>query len=130
MGPLVFLVYYERQFNYDVLMSTIKAIVEPDADGTIHLPVPAGLRHGKLQITATVEVLKEADSSEEIAGGQRVYLTQCIKSHPLLWRNESNEKEMMEAMEALAAEGAISSIPDSVAWQREQRKDRPLPGRD
>lgn len=25
--------------------------------------------------------------------------------------------------------GAFSSIKDLVAWQREQRKDRPLPGR-
>lgn len=33
------------------------------------------------------------------------------------------------AMEALAAGGGVRSIPDPVAWQREQREDRSLPGR-
>ena len=36
-------------------MSTITATLEPDADGTLHLPLPPELRHGKLKITATVE---------------------------------------------------------------------------
>jgi len=28
-------------------MNTITAILEPDADGTLHLPLPPELRHGK-----------------------------------------------------------------------------------
>jgi hypothetical protein len=36
-------------------MSTITAILEPDADGTLHLPVPAELRHGKVKVEATLE---------------------------------------------------------------------------
>ena len=30
-------------------MSTITAILEPDADGTLHLPLPEELRHGKVK---------------------------------------------------------------------------------
>lgn len=33
-------------------------------------------------------------------------------------------------LEAYVASGGLRSIPDPVAWQREQRTDRPLPGRD
>jgi hypothetical protein len=36
-------------------MSTIKAILQPDPDGTVHLPLPPELRHGPLQVTALVE---------------------------------------------------------------------------
>lgn len=45
------------------------------------------------------------------------------------WKKPDVEK-MVEALEGLAALGGIKSIPDPVAWQREIRKDRPLPGRD
>ena len=37
---------------------------------------------------------------------------------------------MKAALERIAARGGIQSIPDPVAWQREMREDRPLPGRD
>lgn len=36
-------------------MSTITAILEPDADGTLHLPLPAELRHGKVKVEAKLE---------------------------------------------------------------------------
>jgi hypothetical protein len=36
-------------------MSTIKAILQPDPDGTLHLPLPPELRQGPLQVTALVE---------------------------------------------------------------------------
>lgn len=39
-------------------------------------------------------------------------------------------KRMAEALEKLAASDAFSEISDPVQWQREIRKDRPLPGRD
>ena len=34
------------------------------------------------------------------------------------------------AREFVARTGGITSIPDPVAWQREIREDRPLPGRE
>jgi len=36
-------------------MSTITAILEPDADGSLHLPLPPELRHSPVKITATLE---------------------------------------------------------------------------
>ena len=36
-------------------MSTINAVLEPDADGTLHLPLPPELRHVKVQVTATLK---------------------------------------------------------------------------
>lgn len=41
-------------------MSTIKTILEADADGTLHLPLPPELRQGKIEVTAT---LKPADGN-------------------------------------------------------------------
>jgi hypothetical protein len=36
-------------------MSTITVILEPDADGTLHLPLPEELRHGKVRVEARLE---------------------------------------------------------------------------
>ena len=45
-------------------------------------------------------------------------------------RKRSDGKKMAEALEKLAESGAFADITDPVEWQREIRKDRPLPGRD
>ena len=37
---------------------------------------------------------------------------------------------MAAALREIAGRGGIRSIPDPVAWQREIREDRPLPGRE
>lgn len=42
----------------------------------------------------------------------------------------SDGRSLLELFEALAAGGAFSEIEDVVEWQREQRKDRALPGRE
>lgn len=42
---------------------------------------------------------------------------------------KERSEEIYQLMEEMAAVNAFSSIKDPVAWQREQRKDRPLPGR-
>lgn len=39
-------------------------------------------------------------------------------------------ERMAAALEKLAASQAVASIEDPGAWQREVRRDRPLPGRD
>ncbi len=36
----------------------------------------------------------------------------------------------MAALKRIAARGGIAGITDPAAWQREQRADRPLPGRE
>lgn len=42
-------------------------------------------------------------------------------------RNTANGDGMADALERLARSGGIAAIEDPVAWQRELRKDRPLP---
>jgi hypothetical protein len=44
--------------------------------------------------------------------------------------NGSRGKEMADALAQIAARGSVSSIADPSAWQREIRKDRPLPDRE
>lgn len=39
-------------------------------------------------------------------------------------------EQALAALDRIAARGGITGIPDPVAWQREQRNDRPLPGRE
>ena len=90
-------------------MSTITAILEADADGTLHLPVPEMLRRGKVRVVATLQTEPETAMSG----------TKAKPGTPL------------EALKELRKLGGLSRvIPDPVAWQREQRQERPLPGRD
>lgn len=42
---------------------------------------------------------------------------------------EQQRKRLAEALEQLAALNPFSDIADPVGWQREQRQERPLPGR-
>lgn len=47
------------------------------------------------------------------------------------WRNlPPNGTALAKLFQHIADSGGIQSIGDPVAWQREQRQDRPLPGRE
>jgi hypothetical protein len=98
-------------------MSTITAILEADADGTLHLPLPEELRQGKVRVEATIEAVEAAPS---VVKAPRTALVAT--------------PEMLERRKAAMAEvrrlNPYRDITDPVAWQREQRKDRPLPGRE
>ena len=93
-------------------MSTITAILEADADGTLHLPLPAELRHGKIAVTATLNAADGTSSG-------------VPRATPEMLRQR---KEAFQKLRELG--GLRDVIPDPVAWQRELRQDRPLPGRD
>jgi hypothetical protein len=41
-------------------MSKVTAILEADADGTLHLPLPPELRNTKVRVTATLEATTPA----------------------------------------------------------------------
>jgi len=41
-------------------MSTFTAILDPDADGSIHLPLPPSLRDAPVRVTATLEAATSA----------------------------------------------------------------------
>lgn len=47
-------------------MSTITVIMEPAADGTLHLPVPAEWRYQRIRVKAEMEPL-EAETNEDAA---------------------------------------------------------------
>jgi hypothetical protein len=82
--------------GYSPLMSTITAILEPDVDGTLHLPLPAEMRSSKVKVTATLE---------------------SVGSRPL-------QSEALEALRTLSRLGTFAGIEDPAAWQREMREDR------
>ena len=88
-------------------MSTITAILEADADGTLHLPLPAELRGGKIRVEAKMEAVEKSDVSEE-----------------------QRKAELLEIMERIAQRNPFKDITDPVAWQREMREDVTLPFRD
>ena len=60
---------------------------------------------GPIQVYVSVPVVKRADDDDEIA-------------------------PVSQYFQALADMGTFADIEDPVAWQREIRKDRPLPGRE
>jgi hypothetical protein len=89
-------------------MSTFTATLDIQPDGTLHVPAPDGLCRGKVAIHATME---PAD------GG--------------LPEDTERMEMRMNALRHLRASGVIhAAIPDPVDWQREQRGERPLPGRE
>lgn len=87
-------------------MSTITAVLEADADGTLHLPVPEDLHGVKVKITATIEAAER--TAEE---------------------QQARYEKVLAAIKSLQARGNFEDV-DPVAWQREIRADRPLLGRD
>lgn len=90
-------------------MTTINTVLEVDADGTLHLPVPLSLRRGKVKVVATLQA-----EPETVSQGA-----------------ETRRGTPLEALKELRKLGGLRHIiPDPVAWQREERKERPLPGRD
>jgi len=48
-------------------MSTITAILEPQGDGTLHVPLPEELRHAKVKLVATLVALPATEAADESA---------------------------------------------------------------
>lgn len=83
------------------IMSTVQAIFDADADGSVHVPLPEELRNGKVLVVATLSKVSDSPA----------------KSRPV------------DFLRKLASRGGLGGIPDPVRWQREIRQDRTLPGR-
>lgn len=70
----------------------------------------------------------EGEAPEELEGSSTIKVDVTVVSDkPAL--KKPNGKKMAEALAKIAARGALP-IEDPLKWQREMRKDRPLPGRD
>jgi hypothetical protein len=80
---------------------------------------PAILRDNRLEWSG--------DAPPNAGAPVRVYVTlvEPVPSPPT-----DQGARMAAALEKLAALNAFADITDPVAWQREQRKDRDLPGRE
>jgi hypothetical protein len=93
--------------EFDIIrgMSTITAVLDADPDGTLHLPLPLELRKSKVKVVATLEAAQEKFT------------------RPTL-------EEAQTALQTLQKLGTFKAIKDPMKWQREIRKDRPLPGRE
>lgn len=91
-------------------MSTITAILEPHADGTLHLPLPTEFSGGKVKVTATLAVAEESGET--------------VRATPEMVR------QRMAALARLRELNTFREVVDPVTWQREIRQDRPAPGRD
>jgi hypothetical protein len=90
-------------------MSTITAILEADQDGTLHLPLPAELRRGRVRVEAKLEQApSEGDDATEVGRQER----------------------LLAIMERIRTRNPFKAIQDPVAWQRGMREDVRLPGRD
>jgi len=59
---------------------------------------------------------------------KRVTTAQGESSADLIWIQQG--KRMAEILEEIAADGGVAEIADPLAWEREIRQDRPLPGRE
>ena len=57
-------------------MSTITAILEPDADGSLHLPLPAEMRRGKIKVVASLTAVS-ADAA--LTPGRAGAVSQWVK---------------------------------------------------
>ena len=97
-------------------MSTITAILTADEDGSLHHPLPSEFQHRRVKITATIE------AADELAEAPPQHVVPAATPEMIARREK--------AFEALRKRNPFRDIEDPVAWQREIRKDRPLPGRE
>ena len=71
------------------------------------------------------------DAPEQVSAEQgiEVYVI-ILRDAGVASEPTSDGKAMAEALAKIAASGSLSEFPGPANWQREQRRDRELPGRD
>ena len=93
----------DKRFYSFFLVKTLKTDADVRADGNLKLlsPLPSWLKPGRRHLVLMVEEQTSVVSSSHTS-------VDCLRE--------------------IAREGGLG-ISDPVAWQREQRRERPLPGR-
>ena len=110
-------------------MSTITAILEPQADGTVHVPVPSEMLGARIRVEATLRPVAEAHS-ESVSQISDIDTRTFEEVFGADWNTrESNGEAMGAALERLA-KSDISTRIDLDEWVREIRNDKPLAGRE
>jgi hypothetical protein len=78
------------------------------------------------------DVLEWSDEAPDLAVAEQpvpVHVT-ILDESLLQSQRTAHGRQMAAALERLAARNGVPSIPDPIAWQRETRHERGLPGRD
>ena len=71
-----------------------------------------------------------AERMEHLLVGLLEFVETDLAAPPQLSDDEQRRTKGLAALNRIAARGGIAGIDDPLAWQREQRADRPLPGRE
>ena len=95
-------------------MNTLETDIEIGADGSLRLlsPLPAWLKPGRAHILLTVESVEEKPKRRKLTASPEMIARRAA------------------ALEEIQKLNPYRDITEPVAWQREMREDRPLPGRD
>lgn len=64
-----------------------------------------------------------------IAPGTAVHVQVIVGLDATAISEDKRQAQVLAALDRIAARGGIESIPDPLAWEREIRTDRDLPGR-
>ncbi len=94
------------------------------------------MKEGTNKELHTYRAVIHGDRVEWISGKPKTHMPIDVKisvwEEPWGKRREDKEKgkRLAGLFEKLAEKGTFADIEDPVAWQRETRKDRPLPERD
>ncbi len=67
---------------------------------------------------------------EQLARALGLSISKTTSNAKTKAEEENTSEELYQLMKEMADSGAFHSIKGPVAWQREQRKDRILPGRE
>ncbi len=79
-------------------MSTITAILEPAADGTLHVPVPAAWRHLQIKIKAELEPASETPRELPVPGSLKGF--GCLKGE--IWMEPDFDQPLEDFKEYTA----------------------------
>jgi antitoxin component of MazEF toxin-antitoxin module len=63
----------------------------------------------------------------ELKLGEKATIELPVSRKP---QDRAKIQKLLEQLQGIESDGGLMGIKDPVAWQRELRKDRPLPGRD
>ena len=119
-------------------MSSLTVLLEPDADGKLHVQLPKEMRSSKVRVVATP--LEDEPADGPLAPEEEATVMQAIRQlreRAGLRRRELSSEELerrrqaaFDALRQLRESNPYLDLADPVAWQREIRKDRRLPFRD
>lgn len=108
-----------RSHRYAASVSTISAILEPDSEGSLHLPVPEALRGHKVKVVASFEVA-EPDAISEV---QSPSADQLRKLPAEVQPVSPEAARRVEALRSLGATMKARGV-DFVQWGKDIREAR------